>query len=408
MQDVNQASIDIQQVSAALAAQGYRWQPPPALAQPGRTELFPSHLAPSWADPLLASLSHSRGGVHTVRWSIGARHIHAVPVGIPPSAQRVLSAVWAGPRPFHVPIEEVAKALAGAGVDARGLAFVVSASPSDADPLHQALGRLGVEPRQIGSDVRRATRKRAPLAGGPRLSIEFPVGPPCSSTCGPGCRCGRYLVLARLRFSAPSQVRSVLEVAVLESELLSVVDDTREPFAVRRFTRLVENVQEVLPAQGTRTAQAQRVRVLVDRSFTAALLIGSGFAPGPRGRAHVVRRLLRHAGTELALTGVSLTRLDTLVEAADRTVRTKLGFTPLSHHLLDTVREERERFARVLSKAPMLLERAMARRHHPAERARVLLQLRGDHGIPLGIATAWCQENGIAISLRHVARLERR
>ncbi|MEU2776613.1 alanine--tRNA ligase-related protein [Streptomyces sp. NPDC007162] len=394
-------------MSEVLAARGYRWQPPPVLVPPDRAELFPSHRAPSWIDPLLSSVSRSRGGVYTVRWSIGARPMGALPVAIPPSAQRVLSAVWAGPRPFHVPIEHVVEALAGAGVDTGELAFVVPVHPAASDPLRRALAHLGMPGHRIGHDWRTVpSAKRAVLAGGPRLSIEFPVGSRCGGTCGPGCRCGRYLALAHLQFSPDSQVRSLLEVVVLESELLSAVDDTREPFGVRRFETLVRSVRDVLSVHGAHGTQAQRVRLLVDRVFTAALLIGSGFVPGPRGRSHVVRRLLRNAATELALTGVSLTRLEGLVQVADRTVRTQLGFTPLTDYLMDTVSAERERFARVLAKAPVLLENAVTPRHPPVERARALLRLRSDHGIPLSVAVAWCREHDIAVSLRQLARLD--
>ncbi|WP_260327865.1 alanine--tRNA ligase-related protein [Streptomyces sp. Ag109_O5-1] len=353
-------------------------------------------------------MSRSWGGVYTVRWSIGTRPMGALPVAMPPSAQRVLSAVWAGPRPFHVPIEHVVEALAGVGVDAGRLAFVVPAHPADSDPLCRALAHLGMAGHRIGYDWRTvSTAKRAVLAGGPRLSIEFPVGSPCGGACGPGCRCGRYLTLAHLQFSPASQGRSLLEVAILESELLSAVDDTREPFGVPRFEALVKSVRDVLSVHGTRGTQAQRVRLLVDRVFTAALLIGSGFVPGPRGRSHVVRRLLRNAATELALTGVSLTWLEGLVQVADQTARTQLGFTPLTDYLLETVRAERERFARVLAKAPALLESAVTARHPPAEQAYALLRLRSDHGIPLGVAVAWCREHGIAVSLRQLARLDR-
>lgn len=401
------APIAIQQVSDALAAQGYRWQPPPPLTPSARPGLFASHLVSSWIDPLLTSLSHSRGGVYTLRWSIEARQVHSVPAAMPPSAQRVLSAVWAGARPFHVPIAEMASALAQAGVDSNDLAFVVSTRPSDADPLHQALGHLGVGANRIGFDwYSVATMKRAMLTAGQQLSIEFPVGAPCSSSCGPGCRCGRYLVLARLQFSRASPVRSLLEVAVLESELLSVLDDTREPFGVRRFATLVKSVHEVLASRDTRTAHDQRVRVLVDRAFTVALLIGSGFLPGPRGHAHVVRRLLRQAGTELVLTGASLTQLKSLVQVADESVRAQLGFTPLSDYLLETVKEEQDRFSRVLARAPILLENVMARHQHPLDRAHFLLRLRSERGVPLAIAMAWCQENDFTISLKQLARLD--
>ncbi|MEV6025919.1 alanine--tRNA ligase-related protein [Streptomyces sp. NPDC052036] len=403
------ASGDIHQVSAALGARGYRWQPPPVLAPPGSLPgLFPDHGSPSWIEPLLAPLSHARGGVHTVRWSIRTRHMHAVPVATPASAQRVLSAVWAGPRAFRVPIGDVTEALAGAGVDPGGLAFVVSARPPDPNPLYEALRQLGINARRIGFDgpSPAVPSGAVPLAG-PRLSIEFPVGVPCSRTCGPGCRCGRYRALAHLRFSAMGQVRSLLEVAVLENGLLGALDGTRDPFGSPRFATLVKSVHEVLPVHGTTVAQAERVRLLVDRSFTVALLIGSGFAPGPRGRAHVVRRLLRHAGTQLALVGVPLARLDELVEVADRSVRTGLGFAPLTDAQLEVVRRERERFAHVLARAPALLEASVTARHPPADRAETLLRLRSQHGVPLGIAMGWCRENDLAVSLRHIARLER-
>ncbi|WP_449340654.1 alanine--tRNA ligase-related protein, partial [Streptomyces canarius] len=341
------------------------------------------------------------------RWSIAARHWHAVPAARPPSAQRVLSALWAGPRPLHVPVGDVARALASAGVDSSDLAFVVSSSSSEGDSLRRALGRLGVDARRIGSGEETvATVRRAVLAGGPHLSIEFPVGPPCSITCGPGCRCGRYRVLAHLRFNPASQTRSLMEIAVLESELLGAVHGTREPYGVHRFATLVKSVRDALPAKGTQAARAQRVRLIADRLFTATLLIGSGFEPGPRGAAYVVRRLLRNVGTELALAGGSLTCLDGLVQVADRSVRTTLGFAPLTDALLAVVRDERERFAHVLARAPILLRSTVTRRQGPTERAHALLRLRNEQGVPLGIAVAWCRENDFALSLRRVALLQ--
>ncbi|MFI9646317.1 alanine--tRNA ligase-related protein [Streptomyces sp. NPDC052040] len=408
MTSATRASGDIQQVSDTLGARGYRWQPPPGLAPPGHPGLFPDHESPSWIDPLLPPVSHARGGVHTVRWSIRTHRMHAVPVAAPPSAERVLSAVWAGTRPCHVPLRDVTAALTGTGVDPGGLAFVVAAQPSETWPLYEALGQLGIPSRRIGFEGPSTTADRTVPGGGPQLSVEFPVGPPCSGSCGPGCRCGRHRVLARLRFGPAGQVRPLLDIAVFENELLGVLDGTREPFGTPRFASLLKSVHEVLPAHGTTMAQAERVRLLVDRSFTVALLIGSGFLPGPRGRGHVVRRLLRQAGAQLVLAGVPLPQLDRLIEVADRSVRTALGFAPLTDALLAAVRRERERFAQVLARAPALLERAVTDGHGAVERARALLRLRGDHGVPLDIAMAWCREKDLAVSLRHIAGLERR
>ncbi|MGW1258735.1 hypothetical protein ACWD5Q_27015 [Streptomyces sp. NPDC002513] len=86
-------------------------------------------------------------------------------------------------------------------------------------------------------------------------------------------------------------------------------------------------VHDLLSARGMTAAQAALARPLVDRSFTVAPLIRAGFAPGPRERAHAVRRLLppvalscrppRHAGARPALAGASLDRLDGPAEGAD-------------------------------------------------------------------------------------------
>ncbi|MFF4249229.1 alanine--tRNA ligase-related protein [Streptomyces sp. NPDC001822] len=398
---------DIQKVSDAMAARGYRWQLPSTLVPPARAGLFADHVTPSWIDPLLAPLSRARGGVQAVRWSITFRHWDAVPTAMTPTAQRVLSALWAGPRPLHVPVGDVAMALASAGVDSDGLAFVVSSSPAGAESLLGALGDLDIDARRIGSGGNTAAMMRsALLADGPHMSIEFPVGPPCGSNCRPGCRCGRYRVLAHLRFNPRSQPRSLLEIAVLESELLGAVQGTREPYGVHRCEALVQSVRDALPAKGGQAARAQRVRLVVDRLFTAALLIRSGFEPGPRGTAYVVRRLLRSVGTELALTGVPLIHLDSLMQVADGSVRTTLGLASLTGAMSALVREERERFAYLLARAPTLLRSRVIPSQRPAERAHALLQLRNEHGVPLGIAVEWCKQNDFAVSLWHVALLQ--
>ncbi|MCX4970680.1 alanine--tRNA ligase-related protein [Streptomyces sp. NBC_00654] len=399
----------IHQVADALAARGYRWQPPPPLGEAGGSGPFAHYGAASWIDPLLPPLSHSRGGVHTVRWSIRTHRLHGVPTAMPPSAQRVLSAVWAGPRPPQVPVGDVTGALAHAGLDPRRLACVVSARPPDGNAVHEALTAHPVTAAgQVSIDTcAGAALRRTVLAVRAHVSIEYPVGAPCSGTCRPGCRCGRYLVLARLQFGETSRGRSLLEAVVLENGLLGALGDTREPFAVRRFAPLVRSAHESLPDQVAAAAGAEHVRLLVDRCFTAALLLGQGVVPGARGRAHVVRRLLRQAGVRLFLAGGSLTRLDHLVGVADGSVRAELGFAPLTVVLSDTVRTEREGLARVLARAPVLLHRAVAGHREPAARADAVLRLRNEHGVPLDLAMTWCRENGISVSLRDVARLER-
>ncbi|WP_438306836.1 alanine--tRNA ligase-related protein (plasmid) [Streptomyces sp. HUAS TT11] len=391
-------------MSDALAAQGYRRQPPTP-SEPARVGLFPCHLDPAWSEPLTASLRYSYGGAHTLRWSIGTRSLHAVPT-VRATAQRVLSAAWTGHRPLHVSLRGVTRAVAGTGLRESELAFVVRASPAVSDDVRGALDRLGVEAQRIGSDRQFASAGRTTMGNGPDLSLEFPVGLPCGSLCGPGCRCGRYLVLAQFHCMTSYRTSPLLRTEVFESGLQCALEDTREHFGVRRFAELVEAVRAVLRAHGTRTAQAQRVRLLVDRTFTAALLLGSGFMPGPRGRAHVVRSLLRQAETELVLSGVPLDRIEGLVVAADRTVRAGLGLPALTDDTLGAVHQEHERFARVLAGAPALLTSAVTRFHQPSDRARALLRLRNTHGVPLAVATAWCREHDVAVSVHHVARLD--
>ncbi|MFI5758506.1 alanine--tRNA ligase-related protein [Streptomyces sp. NPDC051569] len=401
--------------SAALGLRGYRRQPPPGLlARTQDRTPFASFTATSWAAPLLAGVAPGQGGAHTVRWSVRTSRPFSVPVAIPPSAQRVLSAVWRGRRPYGAALEEVTTALARSGLKDKDLRYVVTASPEDIGRPMAALRQLGVPPDDfaVNGTLAGAPRRMRPALG-PLLAIEFPVGPPCSAGCTPGCRCGRYLLLAYLHFRTDgdpgrkrAQTPHLFEAVVLESAVLCAVHGIRDPYALPGFAPLTEYLRTLMPPHEREGLRAQRVRLLADRVFTSALLLGVGASPGPRGPAHVMRRLLRQAACELELTGSPPAELGRLVHHADRLVRVPLGFQPLAAADLQTVHREAAAFQRVLADGYPRLALALRRDGTPEERARTLLWLRSVHGVPVSMAMSWCRDRELDVSLTHFAAAE--
>lgn len=345
-----------------------------------------------------------------MRWSIHTERLEAPRNSVPPTAQRVLSAAWAGEKALATSIAEIVEALAHGGVDARDTVTVVACRPAQATAITSALTRLGAH-HSVAFDQGPYTAPARMHPGfGPCLAFQVAIGPPCSRRCSPGCRCGRFLLIAYLHFASPGHrhgssngTRPVFEAVVLEHSLLSAAHRTDDSYGPTRLAPLIDAVRGHTTAHARETPPSRSLRLLTDRSFTAALLLGAGSVPAPRGPGHTVRRLLRQAATELVRCGSTPDRLPWLVGEADRLVRVPLGLHPLTPHRLVLVQREMDAFSGVLDSGYNHFLRGLRPDQSPEDRALNLWRLRSVHGVPLPIALAWYRERSLLVSLHRYA-----
>lgn len=306
------------------------------------------------------------------------------------------------------------EALAEGGIDRADTVSVIASLPGQAGAVTSALARLGVGSRKLAFDQSPylAPARMHPRLG-PCLTFHVAAGPPCSLNCEPGCRCGRFLLLAYLHFRMATgrsgtllSGRPVFEAVILESSLLSAAGGTADPYGSTRLAPLINTIRDFVVHEVHTSMPARSLRLLTDRSFTAALLLGAGAVPGARGPDHVVRRPLRQAGAELVRFGSTLDQLPRLVREADRLVRVPLGLPPLTSDQLALIDREMEAFSRVLASGRDRFLRELRPGRSPEDHALNLWRLHSVHGVPLNIAMTWYREHALPVSLRHCVAVD--
>ncbi|GAA1168398.1 alanyl-tRNA synthetase [Kitasatospora gansuensis] len=348
-----------------------------------------------------------------LQWCVSTSRSEALPFGAVPSAQRFVGAVWVGDHPSGRPVQDALEALGSVGIDRRALVLRVSAPRGTEEQTLAELGLPGCQMLLAAPPPGFPGRLRPEL--GPCLTLELPLGPPCSTGCGPGCPCGRYRQLAygqvvrRVRLRDGRLVpesRPTFELLLPEYAVMCALAEVRSPFALPELRPLMDGLAAAVPDFAAGRCRESEGLMVADRLSAVALLLGSGVTPGPRGRAHVTRRLLRGAAATTALAGGSPSGVTRLLSLADATVRVPLGLPRLTDHALATVEREIGAFERVLTLGHARFLDAVRTLRGPEEVPPLLVRLRSEQGLPLGLLLSWCRQHDLALSLREVAELD--
>jgi alanyl-tRNA synthetase len=402
----------------SLVRAGYRRFPPRGLAgAAGDPTLLISPATASWQSWLLAGASSRGGGSVVPQWCVRTTRLESPPTSGSMSAQRMIGAVWLGRRPYTELLSHLLDSVEAVGLPPERASYLVPADGGqDTDSLRQALGALGVpESSVVVGPQSPATPLRMHPELGPHLSVEFAVGPGCSGSCAPGCLCGRYLHLWDCQFTERSRTaagqvvpttRPVFELLGTEEALACALGDTTDPFALPPLRELVAGIAALLPGVSADDQRArQGLRVIADHARAAALLLGTGSVPGPRGRTYITRQLLRRAGAEMVLLGGPLAPLPDLVALAARLHRADFGFPALPGTALRLTAREADTLERLLVRGRARYLRVV-QRCSPEQLPSELLRLRSEHGVPLMLLLDWCRRDGIPVRLDRLAALD--
>ena len=183
-----------------------------------------------------------------------------------------------------------------------------------------------------------------------------------------------------------------------------LVQGTQTNYETDLFVSIFDRIQELAGH-----SNAQRVddyiayRVVADHVRAASFLIGDGVLPGNEGRNYVLRMILRRAARFGRKVGFS----DPFLYHVSEAVIDKMGdyYTELvdrRSHILNTIHQEEERFARTLDTGLLRLNaiiddlknQTVAAETIPGE---VAFQLYDTYGLPIEITKDEARERGITV-----------
>lgn len=248
------------------------------------------------------------------------------------------------------------------------------------------------------------------------IFVDRGVALGCGRTdCRPGCACERFLEIWNLVFIEYEQrvdgtyvslpLQSVDTGMGLE-RVAAVLQDVPTVFDIDLFVPAQRRLAELAPPDDTRDAgdaakraeQTRARRMIVDHARAALFAGMAGVLPGREGRASVVRRLIRRAARQGHILGLTWPFLFELVEPLVAAHTSLLPAGALEHVevLCNMVREEEERFARVLAAGLRRLAHL-----EPDERGLVrgaeVFALLADRGFPADLASEVLAERGLAV-----------
>ncbi len=261
-------------------------------------------------------------------------------------------------------------------------------------PREQIIG-LGAESnfwRQTSLAVGRVnSRKR-----GPNTEVFYDRGEKysCEISCGPGCRCGRFVEFLNTLFimhQFDEKLHRIIpmtepftEVVIGRERVASILQNKESVFEIDSIAPLIQQLRcfsKPLPIEIEGLDPVKFERILVDHLRALLFLTADGAPPaGKGGRSRLMRKLIRELLTSQRLLGISdpgfmrsmiLTALEIYPQLASAQRR-----------LLSYVSEEHERFERTVQVGLYDLEAILqhSRRHISTSD---ISALENKHGLPL-------------------------
>jgi len=261
---------------------------------------------------------------------------------------------------------------------------------------------------------------------GPTSEIHYDWGPDACDCGEENCSvaldngCNRWLEIWNLVFMQFDQdeagVRTFLPNPGVDTgmgleRITTVQQQTPVNYETDLFLPAMERIQALLEdGEGQREEHETGYRVIADHARAATFLIADGVRPGSEGGNYVLRMIIRRA----VRFGRKIGFVDPfLAEIADVYIEKMAGVYPelrtRREHVLRTLTNEEERFARTLDGSLARLDEVLAELEEAGEEeipGDVAFDLHATYGLPLEITRDVAQERGFSVDEDgfHVAR----
>jgi alanyl-tRNA synthetase len=179
----------------------------------------------------------------------------------------------------------------------------------------------------------------------------------------------------------------------------AVLQGVHDNYDVDLFKTLIEAEKRELKAEGDETTPSHRV--IADHLRSSSFLIADGVLPSNEGRGYVLRRIMRRAMRHAHLLGAE----EPLMHRIAPTLVEQMGqaypeLRRAEAAIVDTLRQEEERFRRTLGRGMTLLEEATAGLQEGAVLSgETAFKLYDTYGFPLDLTQDAVRAMGLTVNL---------
>ncbi len=290
---------------------------------------------------------------------------------------------------------------------------------SDDHAFNIWVNQIGVDPERV---LRMGDKTNFWMMGdvgpcGPTSEIHWDWGPEACTCSQPDCsvlldnECGRWLEVWNLVFmqfnQAEDGTRSPLPKPGVDTgmgleRITSAVQHTPVNYDNDLFLPAMNRVQALLgDSDEERAEKYVGYRVIADHGRAATFMIADGVMPGNVGAGYVLRMVIRRAAryghkigfTQPFLAEVAQIYIEQMGQAYPELRQRR-------DHVLHTLRQEEERFARTLERALAYLDNLMSDLHRRGERiipGEDAFNLHATHGLALEITRDVAKEHGFIV-----------
>ncbi|MFO8039383.1 MAG: alanine--tRNA ligase-related protein, partial [Sodalinema sp.] len=240
-----------------------------------------------------------------------------------------------------------------------------NALPAD-EETYEAWRELGLAPeRLVGLGVEDNYWQQSrglgftgdhPRKCGPNTELFYDLGarPDCDATCGPQCRCGRFLEFSNSLFIDSELEEDHHEIIPLDNPFTETVIGTERVavilqgvssvFETADYRPLIGVIRQYRQAQGLPEGMAEESeRIIADHLKALWVLVGDGAPPpGKNGRERIVKLLIRRAIARLMVLEIEETAffpvfLSSLVQQWQKRQGSREGQTALRESRVETL-----------------------------------------------------------------------
>ena len=176
--------------------------------------------------------------------------------------------------------------------------------------------------------------------------------------------------------------------------LAAVLQHVHSNYEIDLFQALIKAAAR---ETGATDLESKSLRVIADHIRAAAFLIVDGIIPGPEGHGYVLRRIIRRALRHGHMLGQSKPFFYKLVEDLDVEMGAAYPeLTEAKQRVIQTIRQEEERFGETLENGMKILEAQLAKGGGNLDGATAFT-LYDTYGFPLDLTADICRERGVTI-----------
>jgi len=247
---------------------------------------------------------------------------------------------------------------------------------------------------------------------GPDTEIFFDDGrPKCSETCGPACKCGKYVEIWNNVFMeynknadgtySPLSQKNVDTGMGLE-RVAALMENVKTPYDTELFTPIIKEIEKL--SGKIYADRIKEFRIIADHLRAATFLLGDdmGVAPSKMDQGYILRRLIRRASRymrKLEIEGCQMVNVSKIIVDQYSDVYPELEKN--KEFIFSSITSEEEKFNKTLDRGLRIADKMFDELGDVKELSSELsFRLYDTFGFPIELTKELADERGVSVDLK--------